>query len=116
MNVRRTRPRPGVVLDGEIVVYRAGRLDFGAVQQRAASGQVRAYALAREAPASFVAIDLVRLLAEVSAEPSIQPIPMTTDPDEARVGACRKLRRRRSRASASGRAQRKATVLGTLGL
>ncbi|WP_326734026.1 ATP-dependent DNA ligase [Streptomyces sp. NBC_01022] len=95
--------RPGVILDGEIVVYRGGALDFGAVQQRAASGHARGRSLASDLPASFVAFDLVQhpeegdvrsrpyrerrawLLEEVSADPPIQPTPMTTDADEALV-------------------------------
>ncbi|MFD4855108.1 ATP-dependent DNA ligase [Streptomyces atratus] len=97
------RLRPGVILDGEIVIYRNGRLDFSAVQQRAASGHARGYALAKHLPATFVAFDLVQhpeqgdvrarpyrvrralMLEEVSGDPPIQPTPMTTDPDEARV-------------------------------
>lgn len=95
--------RPGVILDGEIVVYRDGALDFGAVQQRAASGHARGRSLASDLPASFVAFDLVQhpeqgdvrshpyrerrtwLLKEVSTDPPIQPTPMTTDADEALV-------------------------------
>lgn len=95
--------RPGVILDGEITVYQEGVLDFAAVQQRAASGRARSYALARQLPATYAAFDVLQrdavdvrqrpyserraLLLEVLAPlgPQIQPTLMTTDPDEARV-------------------------------
>jgi ATP-dependent DNA ligase len=94
--------KPGVVIDGEAVIYRDGVLDFGAVQQRAAAGVARAAALIRTLPASFAAFDclrdiggtdltrrpyrerrarLVGLLAPLG--PPLQPVPMTEDPDEA---------------------------------
>lgn len=37
--------QPGTVLDGEAVIWRNGRLDFGAAQSRAASSLARARAL-----------------------------------------------------------------------
>jgi ATP-dependent DNA ligase len=94
---------PRVILDGEIVVYKDGALDFGAVQARAAAGHARGLALVRDAPASFAAFDvlhgpegdtrglpyserravLLELLAPLG--PPIQATPMTTDPDEARM-------------------------------
>lgn len=91
----------GTVLDGEVVVWREGRTDFAAVQARAAATPARAPALARRLPASYAAFDL---LAEGGADlrakryevrrerlvallgplgPPLQPVPMTTDPDEA---------------------------------
>ncbi|MET9208257.1 RNA ligase family protein [Streptomyces bacillaris] len=50
---------PGVTLDGEAVIWRDGRLDFGAVQARAASSLERARALAARFPASYVAFDVL---------------------------------------------------------
>ncbi|MFJ9690439.1 DNA ligase [Streptomyces bacillaris] len=50
---------PGVTLDGEAVIWRDGRLDFGAVQARAASSLERARALATRLPASYVAWDVL---------------------------------------------------------
>jgi ATP-dependent DNA ligase len=45
--------RPGTTLDGELVIWRDGVLDFAAVQSRAASTPTRARALAEDLPASF---------------------------------------------------------------
>ncbi|MEU4181490.1 DNA ligase [Streptomyces sp. NPDC026589] len=53
------RLRPGTTLDGEAVVWRAGRLDFSAVQSRAASSLERARALAARHPASYAAFDVL---------------------------------------------------------
>ncbi|WTD05915.1 hypothetical protein OH717_26725 [Streptomyces albidoflavus] len=89
----------GVVLDGETVVWRAGRLDFGAVRSRASSSPPRAAALARSLPASYAAWDCLAhpahgdirgwaytrrraLLLEVlgpRGRPPIQPVPATDD-------------------------------------
>ncbi|WP_179166407.1 ATP-dependent DNA ligase [Streptomyces sp. CB03238] len=89
----------GTVLDGEVVVWREGRIDFAAVQGRAAATPGRAPGLARRLPASYAAFDvlaadgadlrprryadrrerLVELLAELG--PPIQHVPMTTDPE-----------------------------------
>ncbi|WP_371793060.1 ATP-dependent DNA ligase [Streptomyces sp. NBC_01471] len=95
----------GVLLDGEICVWRGGRLDFGAVRSRASSSSLRARQLAASMPASFAAWDvlahpdhgedlrgwpyserrqiLVDLLAPLG--PPLQPVPMTTDLAEARI-------------------------------
>ncbi|WP_187645542.1 ATP-dependent DNA ligase [Streptomyces sp. TRM49041] len=87
----------GTVLDGEVVVWSGGRVDFAAVQGRAAATPGRAPAFARRLPASYAAFDvlaadgadlrplayarrrerLVDLLAELG--PPIQAVPMTTD-------------------------------------
>lgn len=93
----------GVVLDGEIVIYRDGTLDFGAVQARAAAGHARGLTLVQDAPASFAAFDVLHgpdgdtralpysqrraLLLDLLAPlgPPIQATPMTTDAAEARV-------------------------------
>ncbi|MFE7331866.1 hypothetical protein ACFU8W_44685 [Streptomyces sp. NPDC057565] len=96
--------RPGTVLDGEAVIWRDGRLDFGAAQSRAASSVTRARALAARYPASYACWDLVQhpdpaigdtrplpyttrraLLLELLAEvgPPIQPVPATDDRDVA---------------------------------
>ncbi|NBM17777.1 ATP-dependent DNA ligase [Streptomyces sp. GC420] len=92
---------PGTVLDGEVVVWVGGRLDFAAVQQRANATSARAAALARRLPASYAAFDLLAaedtdlrllpyemrrsaLLAVLKpVGPPLQPVPMTTDPEEA---------------------------------
>ncbi|MEV7275215.1 RNA ligase family protein [Streptomyces bacillaris] len=50
---------PGVTLDGEAVIWNSGRLDFAAVQARAASSLERARALAARLPASYVAFDVL---------------------------------------------------------
>ncbi|MDN3294526.1 ATP-dependent DNA ligase [Streptomyces ficellus] len=91
----------GTVLDGEVVVWRDGRIDFAAVQGRAFATPGRAPALARRLPASYAAFDvlaadgadlrplrytarrerLVELLAGLG--PPIQAVPMTTDPEVA---------------------------------
>ncbi|APY90792.1 ATP-dependent DNA ligase [Streptomyces alfalfae] len=91
----------GAVLDGEVVVWSGGRIDFAAVQQRAAATPLRAGALARALPASYAAFDLlaeggddcrrlpyaerrarlVRLLAPWG--PPLQAVPSTTDRDTA---------------------------------
>lgn len=95
----------GVLLDGEVCIWRGGRLDFGAVRSRASSTSVRAQKLAAAMPASFAAWDilahpdhgadlrglpylerrqiLVDLLAPLG--PPLQPVPMTTDIEEARI-------------------------------
>uniref|UniRef100_UPI003F80479E ATP-dependent DNA ligase n=1 Tax=Streptomyces flavofungini TaxID=68200 RepID=UPI003F80479E len=49
----------GTVLDGEVVVWSGGRIDFAAVQRRAAATPLRAGALARAQPASYAAFDLL---------------------------------------------------------
>jgi len=88
----------GVVLDGEAVVYRGGRLDFAAMQRRALSNAQRAAALAHQLPASYAVFDclqddtgedlrprpyderraaLLRLLEDVG--PPIQATPATRD-------------------------------------
>lgn len=90
------------ILDGEIVIWRNDRLDFDALQQRLGTGPARAKSLATEAPASFVAFDLLylmgqdlrgyrlrhrRALLEQLAEdfaPPLQISPATTDFEEAR--------------------------------
>jgi ATP-dependent DNA ligase len=48
-----------VVLDGELVIWRAGRLDFAALQDRLRSGPTRARSLAVELPAAYVVFDLL---------------------------------------------------------
>ncbi|MFD7859143.1 hypothetical protein ACFV6B_33430 [Streptomyces microflavus] len=49
----------GTTLDGEAVIWHGGRIDFGAVQARAASSLDRSRALAARLPASFVAFDVL---------------------------------------------------------
>ncbi|MGW1885202.1 ATP-dependent DNA ligase [Streptomyces sp. NPDC001970] len=89
----------GTVLDGEVVIWTGGRIDFAAVQRRAAATPGRAGILARRLPASYAAFDLlaeggtdlrsapyarrrerlVGLLGPLG--PPLQPVPMTTDPE-----------------------------------
>jgi ATP-dependent DNA ligase len=91
----------GTVLDGEVVVWTEGRIDFAAVQKRAAATPGRAPALARRLPASYAAFDLLaeggedlrpsayekrraRLVALLGPlGPPLQPVPMTLDAGEA---------------------------------
>lgn len=50
---------PGVVLDGEVVIWSAGRLDFGALQTRMGRGLRAAAAHAAVYPASYAAFDVL---------------------------------------------------------
>ncbi|XUZ26879.1 hypothetical protein ACQVDT_18790 [Streptomyces sp. RMIT01] len=50
---------PGTTLDGEAVIWHDGRMDFGAVQARAASSLDRVRALADRLPASYMAFDVL---------------------------------------------------------
>jgi ATP-dependent DNA ligase len=88
----------GLVLDGEMVVWVGGGLDFGELQQRVGRGSRRRL---KQAPASFVAFDILaaagndvrsaalrtrrQLLEAVleDAPPSVQLCPQTADPQEA---------------------------------
>ncbi len=54
----------GCVVDGEIIVWRQGRLDFDALQDRLGAGPVRVTALAAAAPVSFVAFDLLTVMGQ----------------------------------------------------
>ncbi|MFJ3914386.1 ATP-dependent DNA ligase [Streptomyces vinaceus] len=91
---------PGTVLDGEAVIWSGGRLDFAAVQARAASGTDRSRTLAGRLPASYAVWDILshpvhgdvrgrryterrRLLLDVLAPvgPPIQAVPATDDYD-----------------------------------
>ncbi|MEV5854605.1 ATP-dependent DNA ligase [Streptomyces anulatus] len=51
--------QPGTTLDGEAVIWRGGKIDFGAAQSRAASSVTRARALAAHHPASYAAWDVL---------------------------------------------------------
>ncbi|CAM5544250.1 DNA ligase [Streptomyces badius] len=50
---------PGTTLGGEAVIWHDGRMDFGAVQARAASTLERARALAARLPATYAAFDVL---------------------------------------------------------
>ncbi|MFI5649876.1 DNA ligase [Streptomyces anulatus] len=50
---------PGTTLDGEAVIWKDGRIDFGAAQSRAASSITRARALAAQHPASYATWDVL---------------------------------------------------------
>lgn len=97
---------PGTVLDGEGVIFVDGRVDFGAVQSRAASTPARARILAEEHPAHYAVFDLLQhpehgdvrgwsyvrrraaledLLAAHGIGPPIQAVPTTTDVETARL-------------------------------
>ena len=59
----------GTLLDGELVVWNDGHLDFGQLQRRMA-GPSRVGALARKALASYVAFDVLQLAGrDLAAEP-----------------------------------------------
>ncbi|MFJ9038025.1 ATP-dependent DNA ligase [Streptomyces sp. NPDC102406] len=91
------------VLDGEAVVWRDGKTDFGAVRSRASARGRRLADLVARYPASYAAFDIVMLsgvdlrgrpylerrqaLLDVLAElpPPIQAVPATDDPDVARA-------------------------------
>lgn len=91
-----TQLPPGVVLDGELVIWGEGRLDFPALQTRLASKR-KAPALALDRPASFMVFDVLEvadtsvmglamkdrrmLLEEVlkDAVPPVHLVPSTTD-------------------------------------
>jgi ATP-dependent DNA ligase len=49
---------PGYVLDGELLIWGDGRVNFGALQRRLAAGK-NAAGLARTQPANFMAFDLL---------------------------------------------------------
>jgi ATP-dependent DNA ligase len=49
---------PGTVVDGELVVWQHGRVDFGSLQRRVSAPDPAA--LARSAPAGFIAFDLIQ--------------------------------------------------------
>lgn len=90
----------GTVLDGEVVVWHAGRTDFALVQRRAAAATAaRAAVLAQSLPASYAAFDVLELAGLdlrtrpyerrrallvdllLPLGPPLQPVPMTTDPE-----------------------------------
>ncbi|WP_405497864.1 ATP-dependent DNA ligase [Streptomyces sp. NBC_00096] len=90
----------GTVLDGEVVVWHAGRTEFALVQRRAAAATAaRAAVLAQSLPASYAAFDVLELAGlDLRARPyerrrallvdlllplgpPLQPVPMTTDPE-----------------------------------
>ncbi|MGW8730533.1 ATP-dependent DNA ligase [Streptomyces sp. NPDC055808] len=95
---------PGTVVDGEAVIWNEGRLDFSAVQARAASAVARSRVLAARLPASYAVWDLLahpefgdirarpyierrslllQLLEDIG--PPIQAVPATDDIEVARA-------------------------------
>jgi ATP-dependent DNA ligase len=92
---------PGCVIDGEAVIWTEGRLDFSALQQRLGAGSKTLPGMVRQAPANYVAFDVLAvaghdarnlplhqrraLLQELASgwEPPLSLSPTTTDPDEA---------------------------------
>jgi len=93
---------PGCVLDGEIVVFTDGRLDFSSLQHRMTTSRRILADLIRREPASYVAFDILAvtgrdvrhlplrdrrgLLEELARDwkPPLQLSPVTTDLEEAR--------------------------------
>lgn len=91
---------PGCVLDGEIVVFTEGRLNFSLLQHRMTNSRRTLADLIHREPASYVALDILAvadkdlrhlplrdrraLLAERGWEPPMQISSTTTDVDEAR--------------------------------
>jgi ATP-dependent DNA ligase len=91
----------GSVVDGEVVIWHADRLDFGLLQRRLITGLTGLPGLVRAHPASFVAFDVLtdnrrdvrrlplaqrrRRLERLAADwsPPLQLCPQTTDRDEA---------------------------------
>jgi len=57
----------GVVLDGELVIWNAGRFDFAALQDRLRSGSRRVRNLVTAAPAASIVFDLLATTAVTSA-------------------------------------------------
>jgi ATP-dependent DNA ligase len=51
----------GVVLDGELVVWRAGRFDFAALQDRLHSGSARVRRLVAASPAAYIVFDALAI-------------------------------------------------------
>ncbi|MEV6756584.1 ATP-dependent DNA ligase [Streptomyces sp. NPDC051214] len=94
---------PDTVLDGELVIWRDGRLDFAAVRSRASARGRRLADLIQRRPATFAAFDCLMLhgrdlrgrpyldrraaLLEVleSLGPPLQAVPATDDVDVAHV-------------------------------
>jgi ATP-dependent DNA ligase len=94
---------PDSVLDGEIVAFVAGGLDFSALQHRLTIGEGAARSAAQQLPVSFVAFDVLRLegqdltgkplverravleslLAGLAARPLLELTPQTDDRDAA---------------------------------
>ncbi|WP_033291624.1 ATP-dependent DNA ligase [Amycolatopsis jejuensis] len=86
-----------VVLDGELVVARGGKLDFDALTERIHPADSRVQLLAEQSPAQFVAFDVLALgdesfvdeptssrRARLEALPGLALTPATTDPETAR--------------------------------
>lgn len=92
---------PGVVIDGEAVIWSDGRLDFSALQQRLNAGAKKLPGLVRLTPANYAAFDVLavaghdtralplkqrrELLEELASswEPPLTLSLATTDPEEA---------------------------------
>ncbi|MFI6025207.1 ATP-dependent DNA ligase [Amycolatopsis magusensis] len=86
-----------IVLDGELVIGRGGKLDFDALTERIHPAASRVELLSRETPAQFIAFDLLELdgeslleepterrRARLEAVPEVFTTPATTDPAVAR--------------------------------
>ena len=94
--LRETLPER-VVLDGELLVARDGKLDFDALTERIHPADSRVQLLAEQTPAQFLAFDLLAIGDEslmdeptsarrerLTALPGIALTPATTDPETAR--------------------------------
>lgn len=68
----RAQVPPGVVLDGEAVIWNGDRLDFEALQRRMVTSRAALPALAHELPASFAAFDVLAVAGQ-----DIRTVPFT---------------------------------------
>lgn len=68
----RAQVPPGVVLDGEAVIWNGDRLDFEALQRRMVSSRAALPALVRDLPASFAAFDVLAIAGQ-----DIRSVPFT---------------------------------------
>lgn len=92
---------PGCLIDGEVVIFTVGRLDFSALQQRLGAGPKTLPGLVSQTPGNYVAFDVLAeaghdvralplyqrraLLEELAHDwkPPLSLSPVTADPDEA---------------------------------
>ncbi|WP_353748064.1 MULTISPECIES: ATP-dependent DNA ligase [unclassified Paenarthrobacter] len=68
----RAQVPPGVVLDGEAVIWNGDRLDFEALQRRMVSSRAALPAMVRDLPASFAAFDVLAVAGQ-----DIRRVPFT---------------------------------------
>jgi ATP-dependent DNA ligase len=68
----RAQVPPGVVLDGEAVIWNGDRLDFEALQRRMVTSKAALPSLIRELPASFAAFDVLAVAGQ-----DVRNVPLT---------------------------------------